>query len=307
MTIKHMMRRRLARVAVALSTAAVTGTLATVPAGASCPPGEDCGYIYKPRTTTTTAPALSSTSGTFKVAVDGFYVNRKTHDTWFDWDGKADEVFHKTRVNIVDPNGAILQSYDKSLYPDGRQILGDVNSFPSRIKAGSASDLGGIQSGDTVNQPLTLIQNQTLTKGGNKLAFTLSLNEWDNSETDWVGPWIDLLNANMGPLGKAVALFDPAAGAAVTTIGALGVPAIKTLHDLAPSSGTRPIGVVQTAAGSKDYTYNAPVIVLDFDKAAWLTSPSNFCACGGVLEVHLQDVGDGEGYYVLKVRVTRQS
>lgn len=304
-------RTRAARAAVVLATAAVMGTLAVSPASALCPADDPCEPI-RPRITTTTKPPTTTTtvapsvdSGTFKVSIDGFNVNRKTHDTWFNWDGKADEVFHQTRVNVIDPGGNVLMAADRSLFPDGKQVMGDVNNWNNRIKAGSASDLGGIETGDIVNQPFTLIQNLQLAKGGNKLALTLSLNEWDNTESDWVGPWIDLLNANQGPLAQAVAAFVPKEYAWVTTATSLGVQAVKVLHGLAPDSGTRPIGIQQTAPGSSDYTYNPPVVVLDFNSADLLSRNDYYGLGKGVFEVRLADTGEGEGNYVLRLRVTR--
>lgn len=297
-----------AAIAVALAVAAVTGTFTAGPAQAICPPGEDCEPFYRPPRTTvttqapTTTVAPSTTEGTFKVTIEGFNVRRKTHDTWFNWDGKSDEVFHHTRVNVVDPNGNVLDSYDRTLFPDGRSVMGDVNGFTNRIQAGSASDKGGIETGDIINRQFVLIQDYKLTKGGNKLVFPISLNEWDNTDQDWVGPWVNLLDQNKTTLGAAAAAFS---GGWATTAAALGVPIVSTLYNLAPDSGTRPIGVSQT--GDNQWTYNPPVVILDFNKAAELAAANYFGLGQGVFEVNLRDSGGGEGDYALRLKVTRQA
>ncbi|MDH5739339.1 MAG: hypothetical protein OEY77_03330 [Nitrospira sp.] len=81
---------------------------------------------------------------TYHVDALGFQVQQQTQDDPLQRDGKGDEVYltHSARIVKLD-----MRSSTESI---ATKILGDVNGFSAREKAGSASDKGGIVSGDYI-------------------------------------------------------------------------------------------------------------------------------------------------------------
>ena len=88
-------------------------------------------------------------SGKYRVMVTGLRSEHATVDDWWSKDGKWDEVYVSAFVQTFNrPSGQLLASATiKS------PIHGDVNGFPpgARVRAGTASDLGGIVTSDNVS------------------------------------------------------------------------------------------------------------------------------------------------------------
>jgi hypothetical protein len=90
------------------------------------------------------APA-TPVSGRYRVVANGFSVVHESFDDFLSRDGKYDEVY----------GGFIMFHYDRQtgnlLDRDLRRtkVLGDVNNFPDRLRAGTASGTGGLRAGDS--------------------------------------------------------------------------------------------------------------------------------------------------------------
>jgi hypothetical protein len=81
--------------------------------------------------------------GRYRLSLVGFHVNKETWDNALELDGKGDEIFVTVDLQEMTPNGAAAApvSFRSAVY-------GDVNGYPSRIRAGSRSSLGGLKTGD---------------------------------------------------------------------------------------------------------------------------------------------------------------
>jgi hypothetical protein len=87
---------------------------------------------------TRTAPVV--TSGRYRIVALGAHVDQETTD------GKRDEIYVAAGVQHVDRRDGRMISVGMAR----TGIMGDVNGFPTRIKAGSASSLGGVRTNDNV-------------------------------------------------------------------------------------------------------------------------------------------------------------
>jgi hypothetical protein len=84
-------------------------------------------------------------SGRYRIAVNGFRVNRVTFDdrTF----GNGDEVYASAAVTVLDRrNNAVLSGRTVI----GSDTYGDVSRNPERVRAGSFSPTGGLWTGDVV-------------------------------------------------------------------------------------------------------------------------------------------------------------
>jgi hypothetical protein len=90
-------------------------------------------------------PPATPVSGRYRVVANGFSVVHESFDDFLSRDGKYDEVY----------GGFIVFHYDRQtgnlLDRDLRRtkVLGDVNNFPDRLRAGTASGTGGLRAGDS--------------------------------------------------------------------------------------------------------------------------------------------------------------
>ncbi|MFL5403641.1 MAG: hypothetical protein ACJ8BF_12560, partial [Gemmatimonadales bacterium] len=96
--------------------------------------------------------SIESLTGNYRVMVVGIRAPHATADDWWSRDGKWDEVYVSAFVQTFDRTSAQLLNSRTVQSP----IHGDINGFPagSRVRAGSASDLGGIVNGDQVSPVL---------------------------------------------------------------------------------------------------------------------------------------------------------
>jgi hypothetical protein len=176
----------------------------------------------KDRTLTPAVPAQSSAIvGRFRVTLTGFTVNRQTSDNILESDGKGDEVYILTDIAQYDnysqfsqranPNGtrsvvplvAPLATYNDLIIRRGQivrrtlssTVMGDINNHgsPSRIQAGSASDMGGLRTADQfpknepwacngallTDQPPMLLWEGELRVGKDLVVIVPTIWEWD--------------------------------------------------------------------------------------------------------------------------------
>ena len=96
--------------------------------------------------------SIESKTGNYRIMVTGIRAEHATRDDWWSRDGKWDEVYVSAFVQVFDRSSGQLLSSRTIKSP----IHGDINGFPagSRVRAGTASDLGGIEDGDQVSPVL---------------------------------------------------------------------------------------------------------------------------------------------------------
>ena len=160
-------------IATVVPPAAIVGTIAPAPAPAPAPI----------TAVTTTAPIagtalLSAGSGRYRVTMTGIQVAKPTVDDPLDRDGKADEIFANAvvvrwdRANNSRLGTAIVKSRE---YGD----IGTSNTWPQRIRAGTALPSGGITGGNAV--PIGFVPSSP---SGTPGAETFPFQMWEGQLTD---------------------------------------------------------------------------------------------------------------------------
>jgi hypothetical protein len=117
-------------------------------------------------------------NGRYRISLEGFKAISVTAEDPFRADGRGDEVFITTQVSEYGRNGS-LRSTRMARTP----TFGDVQNFPARIRAGSASSTGGIMPNDQYPAPVELI-SQLQPATVNNLPYLLwegELTEIDNA------------------------------------------------------------------------------------------------------------------------------
>jgi hypothetical protein len=249
-------------------------------------------------------------SGRFRVIANGFTVHQQTFDHALQVDGKGDEVYIDADVRVVDATGkTLLASHATS-----RQ-MGDTNGFRQRVQAGSASDKGGLLSGDsfptnparpasgvlTADQPPMLLIEVDLVQGQNAVAVTPSMWEWDGPQSLF-NTWVDAIAANGSAIAQGVATVITGAAPPGPVVQGIdkGIPALKALLDsIIGVAADRPIGMVKQG---NSFVFNPQTILLNFDTAV-LATKTDFGRGPGILTLNFRDDTQLAGNYSLFIQV----
>ena len=262
-------------------------------------------------TLTPPAPAPAAPAGPrYRVSITGFTVNHETVDDQFSLDGRGDEVY--LSVVVLEPT---------SLYPSASwtshsqliesKVFGDRNNAPDRIKAGSRSADGGLQTGDDVTLPDPLV----VWDGPIPTPVLIIPTVWE-----WDGPAI------LGIQSAWYARMRPPSGQALNAWSQFyNTPTSFEYPDIearrwqellaAPPCGTCSIGTSDAHAYG---TFENPMvgytrpIAVEGGFAPWAISVSQAnldkylgSNSSAVFPVGYQDSGVGAGSYTLKVRFER--
>lgn len=251
-----------------------------------------------------TAPAPAPTprpaTGRYSIVLAGFAVTRESLDDALERDGKRNEAYGAAAVVAWDRS---LNQLREFRFEKTREY-GDVNQFPDRIKAGSASMQGGIWGGDRVPEgydpagaalpaatgsqfPLLLWEGD-LTAGVEAIAVFPSVWERDtdaskferyranwsnnspsslmNSETMARQKSNPAVTASTFPLDPASAVGTTAGDMFVgALLGSIGIPAqMLALPAVIGISFDRPFGVIQD--GALGFMYQERVVLVTQEK-----------------------------------------
>lgn len=261
--------------------------------------------------------------GVYRITVNGFTCNTETWDHAFEVDGKRDEVLFLSSVTMVSSSGNLLLSSA----PMSR-VMGDTNHrewmWPSlgyRVRAGSASRLGGVRTGDrfpsatpwrrtvgvNADRPAQLVFEGELVEGMNGVVVAPTIWEWDGSPMFMQG-WLTAIEDN-GPViaGAVMNIVTQGSGAGdyVKKAAEVGLPALANLiRGVLGNAGDRMIGLSEKTEKGQ-YTGNATAITLNYELAE-LARSTNFGKGLGVLELQYRDHRDiGGGWYTLYLQVER--
>ncbi|MEO8161695.1 MAG: hypothetical protein ABI588_09770 [Arenimonas sp.] len=273
-----------------------------------------------------TKPPVESGPVRVRVSIVGFVAVAQTWDDAMQRDGKDDEVFllaEARRFQVAD-NVASAAGVDivRSL------VMGDINGFrpEDRIRAGHASDDGGIQTGDKVGTtgtrhgtpradrlPLRIFEGELY--GGMSLLVVPTIWEWDGAP----GPLEQLARGMLAPLDVAGASFDIAAAeigrserGADTGLGYLGrysellgvrdVVGVNEVQDqtVVGTQADRPIGMSQ--AGGGKYRFDPWVIRLG-PQGVRNAAARDRGLGPGVIVLHYEDAPALRGKYDLYVQI----
>jgi hypothetical protein len=262
--------------------------------------------------------ASSIVVGRYSVIVEGFRVLSQTWDNVLQSDGKGDEVFLDTKLAYVDNDGK-----DVAPQSDFRSAtMGDTNNQNGRMQAGSASDRGGLISGDTFPNPLDIgappapssatftppftLWEGDLIKGERAVVITPSLWEWDGSG-DVFGGWLTWANTAFQKIAQSVGTFIGGGSAADTIKNAtqLGLDVLNVFGnpDFRGIPGDRPIGTTRNSSGT-GFVFDPKVVLLNYDRAEALISQKTN-GVSGAFALQFTDDPTLTGDYTLWLRVER--
>ena len=111
----------------------------------------EAGRDPSPASVPVSLPPIPRYKGVYRVTVTGLRVNRETIDNPAEIDGKRDEVLVRAWANTYAAGGALVGSsaVESKVHGDRNADAWSLANSPTvRIKAGSASILGGLRTGD---------------------------------------------------------------------------------------------------------------------------------------------------------------
>jgi hypothetical protein len=292
----------------------------------TCAPASTGSNLARPNPsgngTTPPAPSIAppysrDERGTFRVTLLGFVVNHETRDTALETDGKRDEVFQVPVVLFFDRDtGLITQSF--SVFGP---VHGDTNNHPSYVRAGTASDRGGLRTGDPFPAarpwegrtpagpgfgfPSVLFEGE-LRPVHNAAVIIPSLWEWDGNQ-ELFESYMNSIERAMPTIRTNVAHalsvddrfeFRPRGGAA------FGLDSAVTLDERIFDMRNRPIGMARPVTAPGRFTFQPEVLVLTYEGARDATT-RDVGFGPGVIQVRYDEPRELEGSYSLYFKVER--
>ena len=263
----------------------------------------------------TTTPSSRDQLGTFRVTLLGFVVNHETRDTLLETDGKRDEVFQAPVVLFFDRDRGLETRSFSAFGP----VYGDTNNHPTVIQAGSASDRGGLRTGDPfpvdrpwegrtppgpgLGFPSVLFEGE-LRPVHNAAIIIPSLWEYDGS-AELFTPYMDSIERVFPTIrtnvGHVLAVDDRYEFRSRPG-DAFGLEGAVTLDERLYDMRNRPIGMKRSAPGR--FSFQPQVLVLTYEGARDAVSrDTGFGA--GVIEVRYDEARELEGSYSLYLKVER--
>ena len=263
-------------------------------------------------------PAFSPTStqnpnrGRYRVVINGFTVNNPTWDHALEIDGKGDEVYFSVIVQTLDKEGNQL-SYSEPK----TKTMGDINQFPERVKAGSRSDKGGLNRGDTFptntpwvmsqspqpDRPPWLVWEGELIEGETAVIIMPSIYEWDGAK-DAFNEWIQWAKTTFEKLKPFLnVIFGPQSVVVCEGIQ-LGLNVATSMGEPGfwGEAKDRPIGMRKEGGR---YNFIPKVVTLTYEKAEWLQNNNPSGKGNGILELRYIDDPKLAGDYSFYIQVQR--
>jgi hypothetical protein len=259
----------------------------------------------------------------YRATINGFWCRNETWDDVFNWDGKHDEVFLDVNTKVVNADGTVLQNFDSE-----SELMGDTWRLPNRIQAGSASDRGGIVTGDKfppvdrpwlrsggLNDlrfpPFTIWEGE-LRDGQNMVMLTPTIWEWDPGAGFWDGwlAWQVQVDDQYGKRAKEIFGKIWPVAAPVFDAVSLGIQTVGTMAGIWSPLGQsmrRPIGTRRNPADPDGTLFNPITIALNTETAEYLSS-SNLQGYGnGIVELRYTDDPYLRGVYSIFVQIEKLS
>jgi hypothetical protein len=256
---------------------------------------------------------------TFRVTLLGFVVNHETRDTLLETDGKRDEVYQVPVVFSFDRDRG-LEPLSFSVFGP---VHGDTNNHPTYVRAGSASDRGGLRTGDAFPTarpweggtppapgfgfPSVLFEGE-LRPVHNAAVIIPSLWESDGNQ-ELFRPYINAIERAVPTIRLTVAhiLSSPELTPYEfrSRVGvAVGLETAVTLDERVFDMRDRPIGMVRLVSSRDHFSFQPQVLVLTYEGALEaVTRDDGFGP--GVIEMRYEEPRELEGSYSLYFKVER--
>lgn len=253
-------------------------------------------------------------SGRYRVTINGFEVRHETWDHAFEVDGKRDEVYIAVDVTLADKQkGLSLANYTST------EIYGDINGYPMRIKAGSASNKGGIRTGDKIPgrrpwerrgtpQPDRLpmhVWEGELVKGQNVVMLIPTIWEYDGGK-DVFDEWVSWAKKTANTLknSETLAKLIGKEGVAVIDLTELGLGIALSLQrdGILGQAQDRPIGVKPKG---NSYVFAPKAVVLNYETAEFALRKNVGGKGPGIIAIPYRDDPKLAGDYILYLQIER--
>jgi hypothetical protein len=256
----------------------------------------------------------------YRASINGFWCHNETWDDVFNWDGKHDEVFLSVNTKVLDATGTVLDNLNSE-----SELMGDTWRLPGRTQAGSASDLGGIVSGDkfpwaqpmirqnglntTVRVPPYLIWEGDLPPG--RMVFlSPTIWEWDPGAGAWDGwlAWQKQTDEKYGQRAKEIFGKIWPVSKPVFDAVSLGIQTFGTLAGLWSPLGQsmrRPIGLQRDPANPDSSLFNPYTIALNAETAEYLVTSNPQGHGDGIRELLYVDDPYLRGVYAIFVQIEK--
>jgi Fibronectin type III domain len=275
------------------------------------------GNIWAPPVSATVT--LPRTRGRYRVTINGFLAHQETKDHMLEVDGKRDEVFVAAYVSMFDKTKAPVTGELRT------PVYGDVNGFQNRRKAGSASSMGGIQSGDKYpaaanpwlrsgspngsELPLLLWEGE-LVQGQNVLFFVPTIWEFDGDEEVYQD-WLRQERYKSGNLARGgyQNLLTTSAIEVKTRDADNAAKAFYSNANVGGMARNHPIGVKEEGSNAEfsRYSYYARSVALTVDaiEAALASSNGIGGTPPGYLAIQYENPASLSGRYTLYLQLER--
>jgi len=258
----------------------------------------------------------------YRATINGFWCRNETWDDALNWDGKHDEVFLSINRKEVDANGNEL----RPVLNTESEIFGDTWNLPNRVQAGSASNRGGLVSGDkfpsdtpwqrssinTSRVPPYLVWEGDLAAGERMVLLTPTIWEWDPGAGFWDG-WLDWqvkVDATYGKRAKEIFGGIWPVAKPVFDAVSLGIETVGTLAGLWSPLGQsmrRPIGLRRDPNNPDGSLFNPTTIALNSETAEFMINDNPQGLGKGVVELLYEDDPYLRGVYSVFVQVEKIS
>ncbi|MFE6822326.1 hypothetical protein [Streptomyces sp. NPDC057690] len=257
----------------------------------------------------------------FRASINGFWCHNESWDDAFNWDGKHDEVFIDVNTKVVDASGSVLQNFDSE-----SELMGDTWRLPNRVQAGSASDRGGIVSGDrfppsptpwlrsgSLNArrfPPYAIWEGDLRPGQDMILLTPTIWEWDPGAGFWDG-WLDWqvqVDAKYGQRAKEIFGNIWPVSTPVFDAVSLGIQTVGSMAGIWSPFGKsmrRPIGTRRSPDGPDGTLFNPITIALNSETAEYLVANNLQGYGNGIVELRYADDPYLRGVYSLFLQIEK--
>ena len=277
--------------------------------------GQDEKKIKEKPTTNLANNSSRSNAGRFRVTLMGFVANHETRDTLLETDGKRDEVFQVPVVLSFDRDRG-LEPLSFSVFGP---VFGDTNNHPTYTRAGSASDRGGLRTGDGFPDarpwegrtptgpgfgfPAVLFEGE-LRPIHNAAVIIPSLWEWDgnqelfNSYMNKIEGALPTIRLNVGHILAVDDRYEFRPRAATE----FGLDGALTMDQRMMDMRNRPIGM--KSSGSGQFSFQPQVLVLTYEGARNIVD-RDVGLGPGVIEVRYDESRELEGSYSLYLKVER--
>lgn len=265
-----------------------------------------------------TSPDVTETPepkhGIYEVTVNGFSVITETWDHALEVDGKGDEVYFAVGSKVVDSSGNAHVSTAGGEFTTRSAVMGDVNGWSGRVRAGSRSDLGGIRTGDSVpiGQPWSqsgdpqpdrapFLVSRVNVADGETLVISPTIWEWDGG-SDLFADWTSWFKSTVDKL-PAVPAGTPVGTAVEATKLGLGLAMSLSDSGIIGQASDRPVGI--TSQSGSSFAFNPKVVTLSYDNLEWLTKNDPDGKGEGVISVPYTDASKYHGDYTLYLQVKK--